>query len=206
MKNVKITIDQENGTIAVWNDGKGIPVRRHMEYTDLWVPELIFGHLLTSSNYDDNEKKTTGGRNGYGAKLTNIYSTEFTVETSDSDKKKLYSQTWSNNMADKTKAEITSPYLGKAHTCITFKPDLKRFGMERLDDDIVSLFTKRAYDFAGIVDSKVKISLNGELIKIDGFRDYIKLYIETEENKDLPLFYEKFDNWEICVTHSDGQF
>ena len=39
----------------------------------IYVPELIFGHLLTSSNYDDDEKKTTGGRNGYGAKLANIF-------------------------------------------------------------------------------------------------------------------------------------
>ena len=44
-----------------------------------YVPELIFGHLLTGSNFDDDEKKTTGGRNGYGAKLANIFSTRFTV-------------------------------------------------------------------------------------------------------------------------------
>ena len=67
------------------NDGKGIPVRKHQKEKELWVPELIFGSLLTSSNYDDNVKKTTGGRNGYGAKLTNIYSTEFTIETLDSE-------------------------------------------------------------------------------------------------------------------------
>ena len=47
----------------------------------MYVPEMIFGHLLTSSNYNDDEKKVTGGRNGYGAKLTNIFSKKFTVET-----------------------------------------------------------------------------------------------------------------------------
>ena len=47
----------------------------------VYVPEMIFGMLLTSSNYNDLEKKVTGGRNGYGAKLANIFSTEFTVET-----------------------------------------------------------------------------------------------------------------------------
>lgn len=47
----------------------------------MFVPSMIFGHLLTSSNYDDSQRKVTGGRNGYGAKLCNIYSTEFTVET-----------------------------------------------------------------------------------------------------------------------------
>ena len=38
-----------------------------------YVPELIFGHLLTSSNYNDNERKITGGRNGFWAKLTNVF-------------------------------------------------------------------------------------------------------------------------------------
>ena len=45
----------------------------------MYVPELIFGHLLTGSNYDDDEKKVVGGRNGYGAKLANIFSRKFIV-------------------------------------------------------------------------------------------------------------------------------
>ena len=56
------------------------------------------GHLLTSSNYDDKQKKVTGGRNGYGAKLTNIFSKKFTVETIDSKRKKSYSQTFLKNL------------------------------------------------------------------------------------------------------------
>jgi DNA gyrase/topoisomerase IV subunit B len=47
---------------------------------------------LTSSNYDDKEEKITGGRNGYGAKLCNIFSTMFTVETADRASKKAYKQ------------------------------------------------------------------------------------------------------------------
>jgi DNA gyrase/topoisomerase IV subunit B len=40
----------------VWNNGDGIPVEMHKE-EGVYVPELIFGHLLTSSNYNDMEKK-----------------------------------------------------------------------------------------------------------------------------------------------------
>ena len=58
------------------------------------MPELVFGHLLTSDNYDDSERKVVGGRNGYGAKLTNIFSNRFTVETADCERKKRYKQTW----------------------------------------------------------------------------------------------------------------
>ena len=60
--------------ISVWNNGKGIPITIHKEHK-IYVPELILGNLLTSSNYDDTEKKTTGGRNGFGAKLANVFST-----------------------------------------------------------------------------------------------------------------------------------
>ena len=58
----------------------------------VYVPTLIFGHLLTSSNYNDDEKKVTGGRNGYGAKLCNIFSTKFVVETCSSDSGKKFKQ------------------------------------------------------------------------------------------------------------------
>ena len=68
---MKINIDVENSTISVYNNGKGIPIEIHST-EKMYIPELIFGHLLSSSNYDDDEKKLTGGRNGYGAKLTNI--------------------------------------------------------------------------------------------------------------------------------------
>lgn len=87
MKRLEVVIDPSKNLISILNDGKGIPVQIHKEY-NIFVPELIFGHLLTSSNYNDAEKKVTGGRNGYGAKLTNIFSTKFIVETADSKQKK----------------------------------------------------------------------------------------------------------------------
>ena len=80
MNMIKVEIDQQANSISVWNNGKGIPITIH-KGEGIYVPEMIFGHLLTSSNYNDEEEKVTGGRNGFGAKLTNIFSTEFTVET-----------------------------------------------------------------------------------------------------------------------------
>lgn len=91
MNSLKVVIDAEANTISVCNNGDGVPVEIHQE-EKVYVPELIFGHLLTSSNYDDTQKKTTGGRNGYGAKLTNIFSTEFIIETADGKRLKKYKQ------------------------------------------------------------------------------------------------------------------
>ena len=82
---------RENNIISVWNNGAGIPVEMHA-IEKKYVPELIFGTLLTSSNFNDDQKKVTGGRNGYGAKLCNIFSTEFTVETASSASGKQFKQ------------------------------------------------------------------------------------------------------------------
>ncbi|KAI3733881.1 hypothetical protein L6452_13339 [Arctium lappa] len=62
MDSVKVTIDVDKNLISVYNNGDGIPVEIHKE-EQIFVPELIFGHLLIGSNCDDSIKKTTGGRN-----------------------------------------------------------------------------------------------------------------------------------------------
>lgn len=98
MNTIKVDIDAEKNTVSIWNNGQGIPVTMHKEQ-QMYVPTMIFGHLLTSSNYNDDEKKVTGGRNGYGAKLCNIFSTSFTVETATKQYKKSFKQTWGNNMS-----------------------------------------------------------------------------------------------------------
>ena len=91
MDSVKVEINVEQNFISVYNNGDGVPVEIHGE-EGVYVPEMIFGHLLTSSNYDDTQKKTTGGRNGYGAKLANIFSTEFIIETADGRRLRKYKQ------------------------------------------------------------------------------------------------------------------
>ena len=131
MDTIKVTIDPENNVISVYNNGRGIPIEIHQK-EKIYVPELIFGHLLSSSNYDDDEKKLTGGRNGYGAKLANIYSTEFTVETADKERAQKYVQTWTENMGKCGKAKITKNGKKEEYTRVTFKPDLKRFGMDSI--------------------------------------------------------------------------
>ena len=97
MNCIRIEINPSENKISVWNNGKGIPIQIHKDQK-CYVPEMIFGQLLTSSNYDDDQKKTTGGRNGYGAKLANIFSKKFVLETGDSKANKYYKQVFTNNM------------------------------------------------------------------------------------------------------------
>ena len=205
MVTLRVDIDSAEGTIKVFNDGNGIPVEMHKE-EGVYVPELIFGHLLTSSNYDDNEKKVTGGRNGYGAKLANIFSTEFIIETCDGARERRYRQVFKNNMGEKCEPVVTKCKKSDNWTCITFKPDLSKFNMTHLEDDTVALMCKRVYDAAGNIGKNTKIFLNGDRLKVKGFSDYVDLYLEGREN--APKVFEKVnDRWEVCVTISDtGNF
>lgn len=213
MKKIEVTIDKENGVISIMNDGKGIPVEIHKEH-NCYVPELIFGHLLSSSNYNDTQERTTGGRNGYGAKLCNIFSTEFTVETADGSVKKKYRQVFTDNMRNKTKPSITKFGQKREYTKITFKPDFSKFNMTHLDDDTIALITRRVYDLAGCVNG-IRVYLNGEVIPITGFKTYVGLYLNPPANdpenplptKGPEIVYKRFnDNWEVAFAVSDGQF
>ncbi|XP_059181316.1 DNA topoisomerase 2-alpha isoform X2 [Centropristis striata] len=207
MSCIKINIDVENNVISVWNNGKGIPVVEH-KVEKVYVPALIFGQLLTSSNYDDDEKKVTGGRNGYGAKLCNIFSTKFTVETSCKESKKTFVQTWYDNMARAGDSRITS-FNGEEYTCITFKPDLSKFKMSILDKDTVALMTRRAYDIAGSTKG-VRVFFNGKKIPLTGFRSYVDMYVKDKVNElgsPLNVTHEVVnDRWEVCVTMSEKGF
>ena len=208
MTYIKITIDPEKNRISVRNNGKGIPIAIHKEH-DTYIPELIFGHLLTSSNYNDNDKKVTGGRNGYGAKLTNIFSKLFIVETTDAKEKKYFRQVYKNNMSHKSPPEIKD-YSKEEFTCITFEPDLSKFKMDKLDDDIVALMTKRVYDMAGVTPSDIKVYLNDKKLEVKNFNSLINMYLSagaSEDQESLPLVYEKpHERWEVAVSISEGQF
>ncbi|KAI5087176.1 DNA topoisomerase 2-beta [Silurus meridionalis] len=207
MNCIKITIDPESNTITIWNNGKGIPVVEHKD-EKMYVPALIFGHLLTSSNYDDDEKKVTGGRNGYGAKLCNIFSTKFTVETACREYKHSFKQTWQNNMTKTSDAKIKH-FEGDDFTCVTFQPDLSKFKMDKLDKDIVALLTRRAYDVAGSCRG-VKVILNGKKLPVNGFRSYVDLYVKDkldETGVALKVVNEVVnERWEVCLTMSEKGF
>ena len=107
VKRISVDIDEENGVISVENDGEGLDVAKHEKF-GMYVPQVVFGELLTSVNYDKTEERTVGGKNGYGSKITNIFSSEFTIETVDSKRKLKYTQTWRKNMT-----EIGEPVIEK---------------------------------------------------------------------------------------------
>uniref|UniRef100_A0A1I8HWP8 DNA topoisomerase 2 n=1 Tax=Macrostomum lignano TaxID=282301 RepID=A0A1I8HWP8_9PLAT len=207
MSCIKIDIQPEENVMKIWNNGKGIPVVEHKEEKML-VPTLIFGHLLTSSNFNDDEKKVTGGRNGYGAKLCNVFSTEFTLETSCKQYRKKFKQTWNSNMSKALDVRL-SDAAPEDFTCITFKPDLKKFKMQKLTKDMVDLFTRRAYDVAASCPG-IKVYLNGKRLGVKTFKDYVDLYLKDKTDdagNPLKAVHEQInDRWEVAVTLSTDGF
>ena len=127
---------------TIYNNGNGIDVARHPTEKDkngkkYWIPELILGELLTSKNYNK-KGKITGGKNGFGAKLANLFSQWFRVETVDHTRGLKYIQEFKNNMKHKDKPKVTK-VKGKPYTKISWIIDFKKFGMKDYTDDIVSI-------------------------------------------------------------------
>ena len=197
---IKVDINQETGEISIYNNGKGIPIRKHEEY-GVWIPAMIFSELLTSSNYEE-KKKIVGGKNGYGAKLTNIFSTRFEIDTIDSDEQKRFIMVCEDNMKVKGKPKITKnskdPYVK-----ITFTPDYAKFGVNGLSDDMFALMKKRVYDISACSNKNVKVYFNGKMVKQKIFEQYVNLYIGTKSEKPR-IYYACGKRWEIVATTTEG--
>lgn len=200
--NIEITVD-EDGTIHMYNDGNGIDVAEHPEYK-IWIPEMIFGHLRTSTNYDEQKKeKIVGGKNGFGFKLVLIWSTWGKVETVDHVRGLKYIQEFKNNLNEISKPSITKCKT-KPYTRVSFKPDYKRLGIQGLTADMLSLFKKRAYDVSAITDKTIKVKFNGQLLPCKNFEQYIDLYVGSKT--DVKRVYELAnDRWEyaVCLAPKD---
>ncbi len=199
---ISIDVNRKTGVITMYNDGNGIDVAKHPE-NELWIPEMIFGHLRTSTNYNKEEKKIVGGKNGFGFKLVLIYSKWGKIETVDHVRKKKYKQTFCDNLTTIEPPKIIKTQSGP-YTKVEFLPDYERFGIKGLTDDMFNLFKKRTYDIGIVTDNRVKVKFNGKLVHNKNFEQYIDSYIGPKS--ETKRVYEKpNDRWEVvaCVSPLD---
>lgn len=206
LKTIKVNVEKNGEAhglprlkISVLNDGQSIPIEIH-EKEKLFIPELIFGHLLTGSNFNDSVSRLTGGSHGYGAKLTNIFSNHFEVEIYDHENRRKYRQLWSENM-NQCNAPVVDQYkIGnnvelpakKSYIQISYEPDLRLFGLSpSMDkkvisqniDDLLYLIQRRTFDVAGCLKD-VDVYYNSKLLPVQSFDGYINLFTRdhgTEE-------------------------
>lgn len=191
VKHIEFTVTPQ--CITVRNDGEGIDVDMHPEHK-MYVPQLIFSELLTSTNYDKKELKIVGGKNGYGIKLVNIFSNTFKIDLVDSTRKLKYVQTFKSNMTEIGVPKITSS-SAKSYTEIEFNPDFSRFGFTEISADMIAVLQRRVYDLAGTIGKDVKITWNGTPVKFKSFAEYSSWYVPNcTILADAPK-----EHWQIAV-------
>ncbi len=200
---IDIAVDKKTGVITLMNDGNGIDIAQHPEHK-LWIPEMIFGHLMTSTNYKKSEKKIVGGKNGFGVKLIFIYSKWAKIETVDHIRKKKYVQEFKDNLDVLGKPKITKATKAKPFVKISFLPDYERFGMEGITDDMFNLFKKRTFDIAAITDRSVKVRFNHQMVPVRSFEQYINMYIGTKtETKRVHEIASPRWEYAVCLSPVD---
>jgi len=180
---IDITFDRNTGLLSVRNDGPGIPVVIHAGATaqaghDVYVPEVAFSYFLAGTNIDKDISNVKGGTNGLGAKLTNVHSDEFTVETVDGVTQRYYRQQWRNRLDNRYDPLIIN--LGKKHTLpaeqarphtrVSFIPAYAELGYKGTPgaalggadaDDIDAWLRLRAHQAAAYVGPRVAVTYNG---------------------------------------------
>ena len=192
----------DDGLITMENNGNGIDIAQHPEYK-IWIPELIFGHLRTSTNYNKDEKRIVGGKNGFGFKLVLIWSTWGKIETVDHTRGLKYTQEFNSNLTEIGKPTITK-CKNLPYTKIQFLPDYKRLQLDnKITPDILSQLERRVYDIAAVTDRSVKVKLNSKVINVKTFQQYIQKIDGISQTK-----YEiANDRWEYAVgLSSEGEF
>ena len=196
---ISINVDKDSGMVTIDNNGPlgGLVVQKNQK-EDVWNPELVFGHLLTSTNYDDTQKRIVGGRNGYGAKLANIYSKWFSVIIKDPETKQEYSQEWFDNMSTCYPPKMKKFNGATASVSVSFKPDWSRFGMKDMENGIYKIMEKRVWDANICTSANCKVKFNGEALPKQTFEAYAKMH-EGVEN----VYSATTDRWSVCIGPSE---
>lgn len=199
VKSIEIACTSQVFTIK--NDGEPIDVAEHPEHKT-WIPQMIFGELLTSTNYDKNEKKLVGGKNGYGVKLVNIFAREMKVTVVDQPRSLIYTQTFKNNMTEIGKPVVKASKQ-KSSVLVEWTPDFARFGYAEVPAEMIQLIERRVWDLAMTLGKEVKVSWNGTPVKCKNLTEYAKAF-----GCETVVYETPNERWHIAIadTPADKAF
>lgn len=197
---LSVTVMKDN-TIVIEDNG-GIPVVKHKD-AGIMVPQLIFGRMRTSSNYNDDEDRSGLGTNGVGSSLTNIFSSYFGVMTDDG--KKRWFGNWRNNMNEFYDEKIEKSSKKNHGTRITFHLDFSRFeGIDSFDRSFKDIILTRCINAAAANPGLKVIYKDSDICgeyRFDNFKDYIELYRNYVTLKDC---IEMKDEHKHVYVYPDG--
>lgn len=208
MNKLVVSIDRETGMTSIMNNGYAIPIEINQEH-GVYHHSLVFGELLSGSNFDDTQDRTISGRNGIGASAVNVFSTYFEVEGVDPVNKKKLVQVWTNNMGDTTGPKVTSSSLKTGYTRVTYQPDFEKLGHSGgYTNDIIQLYTRYVIDSAMLTG--INVVLNEDVISIKKLKDYVEMFEDrvcTNDNDTSDDTNENdtntSSNSEVCYVTTD---
>lgn len=200
-----IDISMTENSISVKNHGKHIPVVIHHK-EQIWVPQMLFGVLLTSDNYDDSISRYKIGRNGYGVKLTNIFSAAFQVIVGDPVNRLKFSQTWTNGMINASEP-IIEQYAGPGFTQVTFIPDFEYFyetpGKNAFLDSMMGFYLNRTMGMS--FACKIFTSFNGIPIDYQDGMKYFEAHFESPDPNRKVIHWKSTDmKQEFVIADTPG--
>jgi DNA gyrase/topoisomerase IV subunit B len=182
-KNISVTIEDKTNKIIVSDDGRGIPLA-NAEGTNISQLELALTELRAGSNFNDDEGRILLGMNGVGSSLTNVFSKSFEAEVFDGT---LHGHLICKDNLSSKECNITNKKSKKTGTTISFIPDLKRFGLKKIDQVHKDLIHQRLM-FLSFTYPEIKFMFNGSLIKFKNTKNFMncfndKFVVEQDTNK-----------------------
>lgn len=207
----------ENGSITVVDDGRGIPVDKIEKY-DKSALEIVMTKLHAGGKFEGEAYKVSGGLHGVGSSVVNALSTEMDVEVKRDGK--IYYQDYSQGRPKskvktikKTKRPEIEKILPKKKTgtMVTFKPDPEtftqttEFNPQTIKDSLRNrafLIPQLSFHFYNLRDEKeTHFYFEG------GIRSLIKRLNKSQETLNEPIYIEgQEDDFkaEVAIQYTDS--
>jgi DNA topoisomerase II len=188
----EIRIDiTDDGIITVRNNGSGIPIELNSD--GIYIPESIFGNLLTGSNYNDAEDRYLVGTNGLGSKLTGIFSEYLKLELVTKGTK--YVQKFTDSLQTRTSPKV-SQVKSADYTQVTFKLNVEYFKVPFPRN----LFISRAYLLIPVLPKGTKLKINGKTSTCKDLKTFCKDLLDIKKVINI-----ENNDWKLIVSLSETE-
>ncbi|HEV7258364.1 MAG TPA: DNA topoisomerase IV subunit B [Bosea sp. (in: a-proteobacteria)] len=190
----------EDGSIAVTDNGRGIPVDPHPKFPGKSALEVIMTTLHAGGKFDSKAYETSGGLHGVGVSVVNALSDRLEVEVARG--KVLYRQVFSRGIPQGP-LETVGPVANRRGTRVRFHPDAQIFGegAHFIPARLFRMARSKAYLFGGV---EIRWRCAPALLKPEGdvaaeavfrfpggLRDYLGREIEGKDLVAEPIFSGK---------------
>lgn len=184
---IKVTFNDENRSIIIEDNGRGIPVKKNSD--DLYFPVLCWGYAKSGENFSNDENRETIGLNGVGSYCCNVFSKSFVGETCDGESK--FIGTWTENAENFEHSVRKNSSKG---TKVEFVPDLKRFSLKISDvfskDSLYKKIIKQRLFNLSICFPKIAFVFDGKQVKTGNSKSIFSMFGDDFEhiNNDNCMF------------------